>query len=271
MPAMTGGLRRQIFAVLAISIVAGALLAGAVSYHLFDRGLIGAFEARLQLQVTQVQRHLLAGMNAGLTVDQPQLLRRALSVVLDDEGLAAHDIVAITDPTGHILASTIGAEISDRLPPAWLEYQSAAEDRLALDDGQWLIYSEAVRSPFGTTEGYLVARLPISAAVPQRQAFLYRLGITVSAAGAVAIALVAALVWLVRWPTVRRVEALRDQLDELYREVGGELEEPSAEGPRRALPRPIAATFESYRATVRSLNRRLHREREELNRLDEAA
>lgn len=261
------GIRFQIFVALAISIVVGALVAGITGYHVFQRGLVSAFEARLQLLVDEVGRVLDAGMMAGLGIDHPQLLRRALaSSSAAREGLFDAEIVAVLDDQGRIVASTSSAEVGERTPRAWLDVAGKEGDRV-LELANLILVAKPIETLFSTTEGVVVARLPVAVLTPRAEALLFRFAIVGTAIVVALIVVAAAVVWLIPWPAVRRLETLQGAMTSLYQEVGDMPGAPPA-GP---LPRRLEALFPAFREQVLDLRARLHDEEAALNRLDEAA
>lgn len=124
-----------------------------------------------------------------------------------------------------------------------------------------------IKSLFGTTEGTIVARIPVEVMAARTTTFLFQLLLACALIGAGAITLAAALLWLVPWPGLRKVEALREMMDALYDRIGGAAADDSP-GP---LPKLVEASALRFRRTTIELYDRLQREREELSRLDEAA
>jgi len=262
------GIRVQLFIALAISIVVGAVTAGVAGYHVFQRGVVSAFEARLGLVVDEVARVLDAGIMAGLGIEDPQLLRRALaSSSAAREGLFDAEILAVLDGQGRTVSSTISAEIGEQAPAAWMAVASDSGGDDSFEAADSIVVTRRIASLFNTTEGVVVARLPMSVVVPRQEALLYRLAILGTGVVVVLIALAAALVWLVPWPVTRQLEALQETMAGLYEDVGDSPGHPSKEH----LPRALAAVFPPFRDDVLRLKTRLHEEAGALNRLDEAA
>lgn len=94
-------------------VVGAALLAAVTAYHLFDRQLERALEARSQMLVGEAARVLDAGIAAGLEIDQAQLQERALRHVRAN--LESGEVIAVVDAAGRIVASTNPAEIGERV------------------------------------------------------------------------------------------------------------------------------------------------------------
>lgn len=262
------GIRVQLFIALATSIVIGAATAGVAGYQVFRLGVVSAFEARLGLVVDEAARVLDAGIMAGLAINDPQLLRRALaSSSAAREGLFDAEILAVLDSQGRTVSSTSSAEIGEDAPPAWM---SAATDNSGVDSvdaADSIVVVRRIKSLFNTIEGVVVARLPMTVVVPRQQALLYRLAILGTVVVVVLIALAAAVVWLLPWPVMRQLEALRETMTSLYHELGDSPGLPS-EG---RLPRALASVFPPFRDDVVRLRTRLREEAGALNRLDETA
>jgi hypothetical protein len=255
-------MRGQVFVAILISVMVGIAAAGMAGYHVFERGLEAAYQARLKSIVGEGARVLDAGIRAGLAVDQPHLLQQALAGdAAAPDRLALQEIVSVVDPRGRIVASTNGAEIGEMAPAAWTAVGPVpGHPRL-------LLASHEIKSLFGTSEGMIVARLPAEVTAARATAFLFQLLIAGTLIGAGTALLAAALLWLVPWPALRRAEALRDMMDALYDRVGGS----GAPDAHRPLPRQIEQSALRFRGTTIDLYGRLQREREELSRLDEAA
>ncbi len=257
-------MRGQIFAAILISVVVGVVAAGIAGYHVFERGLEAAYEARLKSIVGEAGRVLDAGIRAGLAIDQPHLLQEALAGDATAERLTLPEIVSVVDTRGRIIASTNGAEIGEAAPASWTAVSSGA----ARDVGPpLLLATHEIQSLFGTAEGMIVARIPVEVMAARTTAFLFQLLVASTLIGAGIALLAAALLWLVPWPALRRAEALRDMMDALYDRVGGS----GTDSPPRPLPKQIERSALRFGATTMDLYDRLQREREELSRLDEAA
>lgn len=257
-------MRGQIFAAILISVVVGIAAAGLAGYHVFERGLEAAYQARLKSIVGEAGRVLDAGIRAGLAVDQPHLLQEALAGEAAPDRLAVPEIVSVVDTKGRILASTNGAEIGEAAPAAW----TAVGPGPVRDAGPpLLLASHEIQSLFGTAEGMIVARIPAEVMAARTTAFLLQLLVAGTLIAAATALLAAALLWLIPWPALRRAEALRDMMDALYDQVGGSGALP-APGP---LPKQVERSALRFREATIGLYTRLQGEREELSRLDEAA
>jgi len=259
---MAAGLRGQVFAAILISAIVGAITAGIASFHVFERGLHGAFEARLQLIVDEAERVIDAGVRAGLNIEQPHLLQRAVAAGTAAERGASTEVISIVDSRGSIIASTNGAEIGEQAPATWTHDFNGSNA-----NSSEILAVQQIDSLFGTREGMIVARLPTSVMDVPSDAFLFRVLVATTAAALGVIILAALLIWLVPWPVQRRVEALRHMMDGLYDQVGGS-ETVADEQP---LPKAITATAASFRDKTLELSDRLQRENDELTRLDEVA
>lgn len=256
------GLRGQIFVAILISTIVGAITAGIASYHVFERGLDAAFEARLQLIVDEAERVIDTGIRAGLTIDQPHLLQRAVAAGTSAEGAVDVEIISVVDSLGRIIASTNSAEIGELAPEYW-----AANGQRARSDASEILATQQIDSLFGTSEGLIVARLPLSVMEVPSEAFLFRVSLTTTAAAIAVIVFAVLVVWLVPWPFQHRAENLREMMDDLYQQIGGS--EPNEQS--QPLPDLIETTASIFHDKTIEISDRLRRENDELTRLDEVA
>jgi hypothetical protein len=257
------GIRGQIFVAIVISVVIGIAAAGVAGYHVFERGLEGAYQARLRSLVDEASRVLDAGIRAGLAADQPHLMQKALAGETSADPIGPTEVVSIVDTRGIVIASTNSAEIGEAAPAAWS--MTASSDAAA--GPALLIASHEVMSLFGTVEATIVARVPGEVMAARTTTFLFQLLVASTVIGGGTIVLAFLLVWLIPWPAVRRAEALRAMMDGLYDEVGGA----GTAGPPRPLPRQIEGPALRFRTTILEIYGHLLHEREEVSRLDEAA
>jgi len=257
-------MRGQIFAAILISVVVGIAAAGMAGYHVFERGLEAAYQARLKSIVGEAGRVLDAGIRAGLAIDQPHLLQEALAGDAAADRLALPEIVSVVDTRGRIVASTNGAEIGEVAPTTWTAVGAGPARHVG---PPLLLASHEIQSLFGTAEGMIVARIPAEVMAARTTAFLLQLLVAGTLIAAATALLAAALLWLIPWPALRRAEALRDMMDALYDQVGGAGAQP-APGP---LPKQVERSALRFREATIGLYTRLQGEREELSRLDEAA
>jgi len=257
------GIRGHIFVAIVISVVIGIAAAGVAGYHVFERGLEAAYQARLRSLVDEAGRVLDAGIRAGLAIDQPHLMQKALAGETSADPIGPTEVVSIVDTRGIIIASTNSAEVGEAAPAAWLR----TEPPHAAHGPALLIASHEVLSLFGTLEATIVARVPGEVMSARTTTFLFQLlvAVTLTSGGTIVLALL--LVWLIPWPAVRRAEALRAMMDGLYDQAGGS----TSAGPPGPLPRQIEGPALRFRTTVLELYGHLLHEREEVSRLDEAA
>jgi hypothetical protein len=264
-----GGLRLQLFAALAIAVVAAALTTAATAYHVFDRELERALEARLQMLVAETGRVMDAGIAAGLDLDRPQLQERAIRNLRPN--LAADEVIAVTGPDGRIVVSSNPAEIGEQLPLDGLLQPAgeAAAASLAATDGQpRAIVVRPIQSFFGAPAGYVVARLTPGAIDQPRRAFIAKVSLTTAAvvlAGLLVAGLAAA--WL-PWRARRVALAIERHLAGLYARIGTSRPPPAL--PSR-LPAGMRDMVERFSRSVEAREDELRRRAAAVDQLDEAA
>lgn len=215
-----GGLRLQFFAALALGLTGAAVLSTLIAWHVFDRELERAFEARLRLLVVEATRVLDAGIAAGLELDRPQLLERAMGLVRLN--LAVGEVIAIVDADGRVLASSNPAEIGEDAPARWLSAEDGAANGTASATAtdEQLVISRPVQSLFGAPAGMVVARLPTTVLEPPRRALIAKISLTGALVTALGLLAAAAAAFLLRWRALRAVRALGGTMESLYEGIG---------------------------------------------------
>jgi hypothetical protein len=264
-----GGLRLQLFAALAIALVAAALTAAAIAYHVFDRELERTLEARLQMLVAETGRVMDAGIAAGLELDRPQLQDRAIRNLRPN--LAADEVIAVIGPDGRVVASSNPAEIGETLPLDRLRQptdEPPAAGPAAADDRIRTVVVRPIQSLFGAPAGYVIARLTPGALDQPRRAFIAKVSLT-TAAVVLAGLLVAgfAAAWL-PWRARRAAVAIERHLAGLYTRIGTSRPTPTL--PRR-LPADMATMLEQFSSAVEAREAELRRRAAAVDQLDEAA
>ena len=91
-----------------------------------------------------------------------------------------------------ISASTNGAEVGELAPPDWPDYSGAPN----VDPG-FVFAVRDITSLFGTPEGLVIARLPVSVMDAPRGVFQFRVLVTSSLAALGIIVIAALLIWLI--------------------------------------------------------------------------
>ena len=288
-----GGIRLQLFTALAIAVLGAALAAAVVAYHLFDRELERAVEARLQMLVAEAGRVLDAGITAGLDIERPQLQEWALRNLRPN--LGELETVLIADAEGHIIAGSDAAAIGETLPPMALAAAQAAEAQAAapietsegaataavagpvavvapfatsLADAERIIVVRPIQSLFGAPSGYVAARLGTAAFNQPRQAFAAKLSL-LTAGFAMGCLLIAALAaFSGSWRARRQVQAVEESMQQLYGSIGAQGAVPPAAA---ALPAGMRSAMVDFSTVVLAREYELARRADAVDLLDEAA
>lgn len=215
-----GGLRLQFFAALALGLLGAAVLSTLIAWHVFDRELERAFEARLRLLVVEATRVLDAGIAAGLELDRPQLLERAMGVVRVN--LAAGEVIAIVDADGRVLASSNPAEIGEDAPARWLAAGDGAATVVPPPPtvDEQLVITRPVQSLFGAPAGLVVARLPAAVLEPPRRALIAKISLTTALVTALGLLAAAAAALFLPWRAQRAARTLGVTMERLYEGIG---------------------------------------------------
>lgn len=282
-----GGLRLQLFAALAIAVLAAAFAAAATAYHVFDRELERAVEARLKMLVAESGRVLDAGIAAGLDLDRPQLQERALYSLRPD--LGAEETIAVADADGRIVASSNAAEIGELLSLATLSealaaptpadqpadqplmarpLPAAAPLAASVLDHDRLVVARPIESLFGAPAGFVVARLGLATLDQPRRAFIAKLSLAtagIATAGLVVAALAAALA---PWRARRIAQALEAVTGQLYAGIGGRTTAPPTPA---VLPPAMRAVVQGFSQAVEAREHELSHRADAVDLLDEAA
>ena len=258
-----GGLRLQLVAALAIAVVAASSMAAVVAYHVFDRELDRALEARLQMLVAETGRVMDAGIAAGLELDRPQLQERAIRNLRAN--LAADEVIAVVDSAGRIVASSNPAEIGELVP---IETLAAPAPGAAGESGERTVAVRPIQSLFGAPAGFVTAKLGPAALDQPRRAFIAKVSLSTAAitvAGLLTAALAAA--WL-PWRARRVARGLERHMTALYAGIG--TSEPLPAGPS-GLPAEMAEALEGFTRTVEAREHELRAHADAVDLLDEAA
>ncbi|MEZ5906370.1 MAG: hypothetical protein R3C69_15170 [Geminicoccaceae bacterium] len=265
---MMGGLRLQFFAALGLGLVGAAVLSTLVAWHVFDRELERAFEARLRLLVVEATRVLDAGIAAGLELDRPQLLERAMGLVRVN--LTAGEVIAIVDADGRVVASSNPAEIGEDAPARWLVAGDGAGAVAALPPttDEQLVITRPVQSLFGAPAGLVVARLPAAVLEPPRRALIAKISLTTALVTALGLLAAAAAAIFLPWRAQRAARALGATMATLYEGIGKDAADTPA--PAELPPAPGDATSR-FAAAVAARDRTLAQGAAAIDALDEAA
>jgi hypothetical protein len=285
-----GGIRLQLFVALAIAVLGAALAAAAIAYHLFDRELERAVEARLQMLVAEAGRVLDAGITAGLDIERPQLQERALQNLRPNLGV--QETILVADAEGQIIAGSDAAAIGETLPPMVLAAARATTAPMeagegaataaggsgpaevtapfasSLADVERIIVVRPIQSLFGAPSGYVAARLGTAALNQPRQAFAAKLSLLTAgfATGGLLVAALAAF-WG-PWRARRQVQAVERAMQQLYASIGAPGAAPSAAAD---LPAGMQAAMTEFSTAVLAREHELARRADAVDVLDEAA
>jgi len=258
-----GGLRLQLFATLAIAVVTTALTAAVITFHLFDRELERALEARLQMLVAEITRAMDAGIAAGLDLDRPQLQERAIRNVRAN--LAADETIAIVDPTGRIVTSSNPAEIGEIVP---LEDFITPDTGPTAGSGERTVAARPIQSLFGAPAGWVTARVGPGVLDEPRRAFIAKTSL--ATAGTALAGLLAAVVcaaWL-PWRARRAARGIERHLASLYAGIGTGTAVPELPD---GLPPAMASALDRFTRAVESREHELRSHADAVDVLDEAA
>jgi len=290
------GLRLQLFAAMAVAVPVAGVAAAVIGYHAFARELERAVEARLEMLVAETGRVLDAGIAAGLDLDRPQLLARALYSLGPD--LESDETIAVVDTDGRIVASSDAAEIGELLPPPLQErltggveaapagpvtgrlvgattaVRGMGDAGLAAAGG--LVVARPVQSLFGAPAGHVVARAAEGALDAPRQAFLAKVGLIGVAILAAGLALAGLAAAFLPWPARRAAARTEALLGELYASIGsgagiGSDGSEPGRAPPPGLPPALAEALRRFVGTVARRESELARRTQTVDRLDEAA
>ncbi len=263
-----GGLRLQFFAALALGLTGAAVLSTLIAWHVFDRELERAFEARLRLLVVEATRVLDAGIAAGLELDRPQLLERAMGLVRVN--LATGEVIAIVDADGRVLASSNPAEIGEDAPARWLavEYSTANGAASATAADEHLLISRPVQSLFGAPAGMVVARLPTTVLEPPRRALIAKISLTGALVTVLGLIAAAAAAFLLPWRALSAVRALGATMETLYEGIG---KDPGDTVAPSRLPRALGEPARRFVTAVAERDHALMQGAATVDALDEAA
>jgi hypothetical protein len=257
-----GGFRLQLFATLAIAVTGAAMAAAAIAYHIFDRELGRALEARLEVLVAETGRVMDAGIAAGLELDRPQLQERALRNLRAN--LAVDEVIAVIDSGGRIVASSNAAEIGELVP---VDSLTAAVPSVQ-DSGERTVVVRPIQSLFGGPAGYVTARLGLTALDEPRRAFIAK--VSLSTAGVCLAGLLAA--WLVAgwlpWRARRVALAIERHMAALYVGIGTSRPAPALPA---VLPPQMARSLERFTRAVEAREHELRAHADAVDLLDEAA
>jgi hypothetical protein len=258
-----GGLRLQLFAALAIAVIAAAAMAAVVAYHVFDRELDRALEARLQMLVAETGRVMDAGIAAGLELDRPQLQERAIRNLRAN--LAADEVIAVVDSAGRIVASSNPAEIGELVPTQTLATPALGA---AGDGGERTVAVRPIQSLFGAPAGFVTAKLGPAALDQPRRAFIAKVSLTTAAitlAGLLVAALAAA--WL-PWRARGVARGLEKHMAALYAGIGTSEPSPASPG---GLPPEMGEALDRFTRAVEAREHELQAHADAVDLLDEAA
>jgi hypothetical protein len=253
----------QLFATLAIAVIAAAVTAAIIAFHVFDRELERAHLARLEMLVAETGRVMDAGITAGLDLDRPQLQGRAIRHLRGN--LAGHELIAVVDATGRIVASSSPAEIGELITLDTLGSPVAATPNEA---GERTVVVRPIQSLFGAPAGWVTARLGASALDEPRRAFIAKLSLATAAvalAGLVVAGLAAAFL---PWRARHVARGIERHMAALYAGIGKARSRPAIPG---RLPAPMARALERFSLAVETRQHELRSRADAVDVLDEAA
>jgi hypothetical protein len=257
------GLRLQLFGMLAIAIIATALSAALVGYHLFDRELERALEARLRMLVAETARVMDAGIAAGLELEGPQLQERALGNLLLN--LATDEVIAVVDSGGRIVASTNPAEIGELLP---LQVLAPLASVQPAPTAERQLVIRPIQSLFGAPAGYVTARVGPRALDEARSAFVAKVSLTTAGVTFLGLLAAAAGAFWLPWQAWRVASRIERHMEALYRGIGTQAPPPAVPN---GLPINTRRSLERFTLAVEARESELRARASAVDALDEAA
>lgn len=288
-----GGIRLQLFTALAMAVLGAALAAAVIAYHLFDRELERAVEARLQMLVAEAGRVLDAGITAGLDIERPQLQERALRDLRPNLGV--QETILVADAEGRIIAGSDAAAIGETLPPEQLAAAQAVAEPVAAEteagavtaaagaggptevsaplatsvsDQERIVVVRPVQSLFGGPAGYVAARLGTAALDQPRRGFIAKLSLLTAGFAAAGIFVAALVAFWGPWRARRVVGAVERSMHHLYAGIGSAAAAPPAAA---ELPPGMRAAMDDFASAVQARQHELASRADSVDLLDEAA
>ncbi len=258
-----GGLRLQLFVTLAIAVIGAALAAAAVAYHVFDRELERALEARLEMLVAETGRVMDAGIAAGLELDRPQLQDRAVRNLRAN--LAAEEVIAVLDSGGRIVASSNPAEIGEVVPLDSLVAPAAA---VVGQHGERQLVVRPIRSLFGGPAGYVTARLGPRALDQPRRAYIAKVALATAGVAVAGLLAAASAAFWFPWRARRVAQRIERHIAALYVGIGTSQPPPALPA---GLPASMARALERFSSAVDAREHELRAHADAVDLLDEAA